>query len=139
MSSIRLDPKHAVNPSVETCFLCGKDMGVILFGKLTAQQKRMFEEAELSGTDPDKAPRSVSLGNICDECQDHMKVGIILISVDEDRTTDPQNPYRTGGFCVVREEALERMINDAQVREHIRKKRVAFVPDDAWAAIGLPR
>lgn len=140
MSNLRLDEEHCANPSLETCFLCGKDMGVILFGKLTAEQKRVMREAGIDDPfDPNKAPRQICFGNHCDECAEHMKNGVICISVDEERSTDPQNPYRTGGWCLVRDEAISRIVNDHELRDQILKKRVAFIPDDAWAAIGLPR
>lgn len=32
--SIKLSPKHGVNPSVTHCECCGKEIGVALFGRL---------------------------------------------------------------------------------------------------------
>ena len=32
MSGIRLSKKYGVNPSLSQCLICGKDVGVILFG-----------------------------------------------------------------------------------------------------------
>lgn len=52
---------------------------------------------------------------------------------------DPQNPYRTGGWVVVTDEAITRMVHPAEMAEDILRKRMAFVPDDAWDLIGLPR
>ena len=80
--SIQLSPQHGVNPSVEQCFVCMKDVGVVLFG-------RMRGDAE--------APRKVCLPNRepCDECKGYMDQGVILISVDESKTDDPQNPWRS--------------------------------------------
>lgn len=39
----------------------------------------------------------------CDKCRDYMEQGILLISVDPKRTQDRHNPYRTGGWVVIKE------------------------------------
>ena len=51
--SIKLSPKHGVNPSVIHCMCCGKEYGVALLGKLK---------------DDAKAPRDIYDG-LCDNCQ----------------------------------------------------------------------
>jgi hypothetical protein len=125
--SIRLSEKHGVNPSVEQCFVCLKDVGVVLFGRLEG-------DAE--------APRKVCLGpssEPCDECKKLMKQGVILISVDEAKTEDMQNPWRTGGWCVVKDDFIKRVFNPPELVEHVLARRMAFMPDDAWDALGLPR
>lgn len=124
MSHIRLSPRHGVNPMLENCFYCGKTKGVALLGMLRG-------DAE--------APRAGVLNHEpCDACADFMRQGIILISIDEKKTTDQNNPYRTGGFCVVKEEAVRRFIRPEELVETICKKRVAFLPGDTWDALGLP-
>jgi hypothetical protein len=67
-----------------------------------------------------------------------MKQGIIMISVDVDKTTDPRNPYRTGGWCVVTDAYVSKVLQ-AEVALPLLKNRVAFVPDDVWDEVGLPR
>lgn len=53
--SITLSPKYGVNPSVLHCFICGKETGVALLGKLKG-------DAE--------APHNISDPNeICDDCR----------------------------------------------------------------------
>jgi CRISPR/Cas system-associated protein Cas10 (large subunit of type III CRISPR-Cas system) len=124
---ILLSPKHGVNPSLEQCFVCLQDMGVILFGRLKG-------DAE--------APRKVCLGSNsepCPKCQELMKQGVILISVDEAKTKDRSNPYRTGGFVVVRDKFIRRVFRPKKVVEDVLRRRLAFVPDDAWDLLGLPR
>lgn len=122
---INLSPKHGLNPAVEQCFICMQDKGVILFGKLPG-------DAE--------APRVVCIPEAgpCDACAAYMRQGIILISVDLEKTTDPKNPHRSGGWCVVTEEALGRIGLKPEALAGILKSRVAFLPDDVWKAIGLP-
>lgn len=127
MSSIRLSEKHGVNPSVEQCFYCMKDVGVILFGK-------MKEDKE--------APRQVCLGpnsEPCTECKEWMEQGVILVSVDEEKSDDPENPWRTGGWIVVVDKAIRDMVQPEELAETILEQRFAFVPDTAWEMLGLPR
>ena len=68
-----------------------------------------------------------------------MEKGIIFISVDSAKTTDKENLYRTGGWCVLKEAAVRRMIEDGPVKDATLRKRVAFVEDEVWAALGLPK
>lgn len=68
----------------------------------------------------------------CDKCKEYMKQGIILISVRDGESGD--NPYRTGGWIVIKEEAAHRIFKDVDF-----SRRVAFVPDSVWDTIGLPR
>lgn len=123
--SIKLSKKHGLNPAIPKCFYCGEDKNeLILAGKMKGDQKAP------QGMVWDEQP--------CDKCMAHMEKGIILISVNEQLSTDPRNPYRTGGFAVVREEMIRRMVYPQQLAKQIIKKRVAFIPDDAWEALGLP-
>jgi hypothetical protein len=76
----------------------------------------------------------------CSKCKELMEKGIILISVDSKESPDNDNPYRTGGWIVVKEEAVRRIgIKPVELEADILKRRVAFVPDDAWDMPGLPR
>ena len=72
----------------------------------------------------------------CSECAGYMKQGIILISCGNEEIGN--NPYRTGGWIVIKEEALGRMI-DEELFEDLKKKRFAFVPDAVWDMLKLPR
>ena len=125
MSRVILSPRHGVNPSVECCFYCGKDRGVALLGRLPGDQE---------------APRRIVIDREpCDECKGYMEKGVILISVDEKLSDDKTNPWRTGGWCVVKDDFIERVVSDGALKDSILKKRVAFLPDDAWDHLGLPR
>jgi len=73
----------------------------------------------------------------CDRCKAMMAQGIMLIQVREGEQPS-NNPCRTGPIAVVRDEAVERALNDAALFAHIQRVRYAFVPVDAWRAIGLP-
>ena len=125
---ITLSPKHGVNPSVGLCFFCQKPKEVLLFGRLKGDAQ---------------APHEVTANmEPCDECAGLMKQGVILISVDPALTEDRNNPWRSGGWCVVRNEALERWKAagmDATLVDSMLEKRMGFIEDEAWDRIGLPR
>ncbi len=123
--SIRVSEKHGVNPSMGVCFFCGEDDGtIILPGRLEG--------------DKEAPRRAVWSHEPCPTCKDYMKQGVILISVRADPDADVTNPYRTGGFVVMKDEAIERMF-DPKTAPAVLKKRVAFVDDETWDMIGLPR
>lgn len=107
---------------VGQCFWCGGDKEVIL-------------DRRMKDTLPRKA---VYNKEPCDSCKEWMEKGVILISVDPDKTTEPNNPYRSGGWIVLREEAVNNIFDSKQAKA-MREQRVGFVEDEAWDAIGLPR
>ena len=80
--SIKLSPKHGVNPSITHCEGCGKEIGIAMFGRLKG-------DAE--------APRDVAMG-LCDDCQKVIdQGGVMIVEVaDGEGKKNPKNPYRTG-------------------------------------------
>ena len=117
-NSIRLHKDYGVNPTVPTCFVCGKDKN---------------ELALLGAAYKKEAPMRMCLDKSpCEECVGHMKNGIIMISVRDGESGD--NPYRTGGWVVIKEEAALRF-----VPENLLKKRILFLEDKIWDEVGLPR
>ena len=122
--SITLSPKHGVNPSMGVCYYCGKDDGTIML------PGRMKGDRE--------APRrAVWSKEPCKECEGYMVQGVILISVQPGPPSS--NPYRTGGWVVVREDAVRRMITATELLAQVLKCRWAFVDDETWDKVGLPR
>ena len=102
--SIKVSPKHGVNPSLETCFWCGKEMGVALLGRLKG-------DAE--------APRHVCLGlEPCNDCKARFAQGVQIVEVSEDGSRFDGNKafqikdaeghivYPTGRFVVMKAEAI---------------------------------
>lgn len=122
MSHIRISEKHGVNPSLSICFLCQKEKNeLMLLGRLP-------NDAE--------APRKAVFNyEPCDECAEHMKKGVILISVKDG--SDQKNPYRTGGWVVVTDEAVLRIFEHNAAQQMI-KARAAFLEDSTWKQVGLP-
>lgn len=115
--------QHGVNPSVMLCLYCQKEKGIVLLGRLRG-------DAE--------APRQAVFDREpCEECMGRMKMGVILISVKDD--SDLENPYRTGGWCVVKDAFVKRAVKTKELLDDILKQRAAFIPDAVWDKLGLPK
>ena len=121
---LRLSPKHGVNPAIPLCFFCNEPKSeIILAGRLP--------------NDAEAPSHRVWDHRPCDKCERLMKLGVILISTRDGESG--RNPYRTGGWLVIKDDAIARLITDEKLRAAILAKRMAFVPDEAWDALGLPR
>lgn len=138
---IILDPNHGVNPMMTLCFYCQEPKGLALMGKISHKMKKELEESGVPCGPDGEAPRQMTIDREpCDQCKKYMDMGIILISVDEAKSHgDLQNPYRTGGWCVVAEDYIKRVLGESEICDQILRQRVAFLPDDAWDRVGLPR
>ena len=116
--SIRLHKEHGLNPTISTCFICREDKNEI---------------ALLGAAYKEQAPMHMCLDTSpCDKCKEYMKQGVILISVKDGESGN--NPYQTGGWCVVKREAMEKMVDDPKLLD----KGMMFVEDAAWKMMGLP-
>ena len=80
----------------------------------------------------------------CSECEGYMKAGIILMTFDPAKS-EPDwnkapipNPYRSGGFFVIKEEAFKRLLTGKAV-EFALKNRWVFVEHEAAESLGLFR
>jgi hypothetical protein len=71
----------------------------------------------------------------CEDCQEHMEQGVILMGVDPEKTTDEAQPYRTGHFVVVKEEAIERIFEE-KISQDIIRRRAAFVEVEVLRSLG---
>ena len=123
---LRLSRKHGVNPVIPLCFFCVKPKNeVILAGYIKG--------------DAEAPSNAVWDRNPCDTCAEYMSLGIILVSVKDGKDHPQGNPYRTGGWVVVTEDAMRRILIIPQFADEIARVRFAFVPDQIWDRIGLPR
>lgn len=105
------------------CFFCGQTKELLL--------DRWLRESLPNRAVYNKEP--------CEICKEYMKQGVILISVSEKLTGEnKENPYRTGGWVVVTDEGVKRMLEGAAMLDDILKFRVSFITDEAWQALGLP-
>ena len=101
------------------CFICNEGDKILI-------NRRMQDMSEYHGKVIDKEP--------CPKCKDYMKQGVILISVRDGESAN--NPFRTGGWCVVKDEA--NMFQDIEQMKPMLKSRVGFIEDSAWLRLGLP-
>ncbi len=129
--SLRLSEKYGVNPAVPICFLCGDDKNQVILAGLI-RDKKTGEELEA----PHKAAWDMEP---CDKCKELQSKGVILISVRDGDDDSKDNPYRTGGWCVVADEGLKRVLPPGPLLDDVLRRRTAFVPDEVWDTIGLPR
>lgn len=86
MSNIELSKKHGLNPSIDHCFICGKDIGVILFGRIK---------------DDKEAPKNCCSGNLCDNCKKLLETKVAILEVKNEN-----NPIRTGRAIFVPKESI---------------------------------
>lgn len=115
MTSIPLHPQYGVNPAIPVCFYCGEEKNEILL---------------LGNNYKEEAPRrAVWNQEPCDQCRDYMKQGIILLGVDETKSKNMNNPYRTGQFVVVSDNWVRRVISPPELVKDILKRRMAYVPE----------
>jgi len=127
-----LSRKFGLNPSLGVCFYCGDENGEVVIPGLLRSKK--------DGQDVEAPRRAVWHKEPCARCQGFMAEGIIMISVDESKSDDQQNPYRTGGWVVLKEEALRRIgLQPPELEAAVLRQRVCFIADDAWDRLGLPR
>jgi len=84
----------------------------------------------------------------CNKCKELMRQGVILITIDDAKSgKDWQkpdgsknwmpNPYRTGGWFVVKDEAIRRMINGKEMADWAIKQRFMFIEHEAAEKLGL--
>ena len=148
--SLTLSPTHGVNPAVPVCYLCQDDKNEVL---LTG---RLPEDAEA----PQHAVWDMAP---CDNCKALMKQGLIVISIKDGQSDELAlarqdheaaqslkppaqrgpflpNPYRTGGWWVVREEAISRALKTivkAEVVDQLMRVGYVFLDDQVCRHVGL--
>lgn len=110
------------------CYFCGGSNEILLATRYRTdrhgEMQPTTDVSKLHGQVVDKRP--------CPTCEDYMKQGILLISARPPETAG-EEPYRTGGFWVVREEAAAHWFKDVDPT-----KRCAFIPNEVAVMIGLP-
>ena len=115
---ITLSKEHGINPSVDTCFICGKETNLVLFG--TSYKDENGKTAE--------APRKVCTGQLCDDCQKVIdEGGIFFIAVKDGESGN--NPYRTGQISALKEEAVQRMF------PNFPYKKINYIEESAYKQI----
>ena len=99
---VRLSKENGFNPSIEVCSICGKDMGIVLFGS-------SYKDANGRHT---KAPMTLTTsGSVCPECAALLGKGAsAVIEVrDGEAAANPKEPFRTGRLIFVKKEPASEM------------------------------
>ena len=79
--NIKLSDKHGVNPSINHCFICNKDINIALFGYIKGDKE---------------APKHCCTGDLCDDCKEKLKTHVAIIEMKS-----KTNPKRTGRVAFV--------------------------------------
>lgn len=126
--SIKLSPKHGLNPSLVKCFWCGEDMGIALCGRLKGDIE---------------APRAMITGyEPCDKCREYFSQGILVAGYSRKALidnlpsvghTDKGEPlYLDGSHIVMTEQGISHFLSnqdEIDVNEVI-EKRILFAPSE---------
>ncbi len=119
------------------CFYCGEPSGVVLDKRL----KPILAHG-VYNMEP------------CTKCENYMQQGVILISATEESLNEMSeeakkweqenhhspfipNPWRTGGFWVIKDEAIRRTIKSPEMAEQICRQRWSFIAHEALIDFGL--
>lgn len=98
---VRLSKEYGLNPSVQKCTCCDKDMGLIFFGSAYHDEKSGPHKTA-------EAPREVMTGEICDDCKNVIaNGGTFFIEVRDGESGI--NPYRTGRLVAIKTEVANEM------------------------------
>lgn len=109
--------KSYVSMEQKVCFVCGEkfDTESIL---LDARLRNRFERNTVTG-----------YGH-CPECQSKLDKGFVfLIVVDENKSPNEKEPWRTGDIVTIKKEVCSVMFADIQI------KNVGFITTDAFEKI----
>lgn len=136
-----MSTEDTIGTALTTCYFCGGSNEVIINTKLTKQHADAVKE--LNG-------KVVSM-HPCDKCDEYMKKGIILLTIDSSKSdknwnivppSKPKhwipNPYRAGGFAVITEEGLANMLGeDSDMYIWAKSRRWMFLEHEVALRMGL--
>lgn len=117
------------------CYFCGDGNEIIMNTRFTPSAAAHVKTAH----------NKVLNMHPCPKCEGLMKQGIILITVDEAKSAkdwakeEIPNPYRTGGFFVLKEEAVERLFDNPTAVAFAKKHRWLFIAHEVAEHLGMFR
>ena len=117
------------------CYFCGGSGDILLNTRLSAPMAKKVKDMDgkVINMDP------------CQKCREFMGQGVILITFDPDKSEEGwnkgpvPNPWRTGGFFVLKDDAVRRLLgseNEAMLRFAL-EHRWMFIEHAAAEKIGL--
>lgn len=122
---------NGLGVALTKCYFCGEDDRIVFNTKLSQDHAARVEQ--MNGHVIDMTP--------CGKCRDLMNQGVILITIDDeksDRGWNKQsipNPYRTGGFFVVKDDAVRHFAGT--LADWAIKHRWMFIEHKAAEMVGL--
>jgi hypothetical protein len=75
----------------------------------------------------------------CKECLEAVGDGVYIIEVDEQKTEDMNNPWRTGKQWGLSKNFIERQPFDDKIKQHTLEKQACYMPIDVCDMLGLPK
>ena len=130
------------------CYYCGESNQLLLAGVKNSKNLKLVRgkgevERNVHNRVFDMTP--------CSKCADWMKQGIVLIGISDEKSEPGwhqkppgasdrwmPNPYRSGHFAVVKEEAFTKVFNpESEAAKFGIKNRWMFIEVKAGAMIGL--
>ena len=132
-----MSDKGSFGVALTRCYFCQEGDRILINKALTSFAAARVRA--LDGHTLDMEP--------CRKCADYMKQGVIVITVDSAKSApnwnkEPMpNPYRTGGWFVVKDDAIKRMCNvltnGDSIREFALKNRFLFIEHEAADKLGF--
>lgn len=135
--------KKREHVAMTNCYFCNEPYQILLATRYHHTSSGMEPTKDLANFNG----KIVDM-NPCNKCRDFMKLGVILITID-DAKSDPNwnkpdgeknwmpNPYRTGGWFVVKDEAVIRIIQPKEMADWAIKHRWMFIEHSAAESMGL--
>lgn len=123
---MRLSQKHGVNPCMSECYICGETKNeIILTG--AAGEKMARDMGRADGKMPRQAIFSIEP---CDTCKER---GVSFIEMNK----EAQDAEPTGRRCLMKEEAVRRLITPPELLEHVLKVRACLITPSVSTMLGL--
>ena len=116
----------------EHCPACTK-----IFEYGIAISKRIFHSEDGKNKFEKELENPIGISDeFCNECKEHAAKGIIFVGVDEEKTEDNKNPWRTGLFAVVKDEAVKKFISEPLLSK-VLKVRMCYIDQKVAESLGL--
>lgn len=124
------DDEHGVALVKERCPVCWTDYeGPILLNT------RIFNKAANRRVNEMHGKTIGYMKEPCKQCKEWMKVGVILIICDKEKSPDINDPYRLG-FHVLKEEAITKVFEE-EAATVLLKTRVAYITKEQATMFGM--
>lgn len=122
-------PDH--DAPMRVCFWCGEPIEILLFGSLTARQKKALEWANKQAGQA--ADMVVTDHEPCTDCAELMGRGVCIMEAEGEGA----RAKATGRYWVFRDSVIESIISDPAIRDSILKKRRCLIDQETARKLGF--